>query len=80
MGVTALVVGAVAAVASTVYTMTESNKQPSPAPDNSAKDAQAAAQAQAQALAKRRGFASTIMTSPTGVQGAPTTSRATLGT
>lgn len=41
---------------------------------------QEAAQAQAAALQKRRGLASTILTSPTGVSGATQTQHATLGT
>jgi hypothetical protein len=44
-----------------------------------AEAAQAAAQAQATALTKRRGMASTIMTSPLGVGNAPNTQRSTLG-
>ena len=41
---------------------------------------QAAALAQAQALTKRRGMASTILTSPAGVTGGGSTQTATLGT
>jgi len=44
-----------------------------------AQAAEAAAQAQALALQKRRGLASTILTSPMGVTGGTTTQRATLG-
>lgn len=40
---------------------------------------QAAALAQAHALAQRRGQASTILTSPQGIQNSPTTTSATLG-
>lgn len=40
---------------------------------------QAAALAQADALTKRRGMASTVLTSPTGVSGTPAVQRATLG-
>ena len=40
---------------------------------------QAAALAQANALTKRRGMASTILTSPTGASGTPTTQKTTLG-
>jgi hypothetical protein len=44
-----------------------------------AQASQAAALAQADALTKRRGLASTILTSPTGVAGAPNVQKATLG-
>jgi hypothetical protein len=44
-----------------------------------AKAAQAAAQAQATALSRRRGMASTILTSPLGIQGSTSTQSATLG-
>ena len=44
-----------------------------------AEAAQAAAQAQAEALSKRRGMASTVLTSPMGVGGSAQTQRATLG-
>jgi hypothetical protein len=39
----------------------------------------AAAMAQAQAMMQRRGMSSTIMTSPMGVSGGSSTTRATLG-
>jgi hypothetical protein len=44
-----------------------------------AKAATAAAQAQAAALTKRRGMASTVLTSPLGTSGAASTQKATLG-
>ena len=78
MGVTAAIATVVGAIGSVVTGIM--NKPPSQPSDKSAQDANAAAQAQAQSLAKRRGFASTMLTSPTGISGAPTTSRATLGT
>lgn len=83
MGVVAAIIGAVATVASVgegIYSATAPKPK---APDNlaaeEAKAAQAAAQAQATALQKRRGMASTIMTSPMGAPQAPT-QRTTLGT
>ncbi len=45
-----------------------------------AETASAAALAQAQALQRRRGLASTILTSPAGVTGSAQTQTATLGT
>lgn len=57
-------------------------KAPTQATNNTqqAEAAQAAALAQAQALQKRRGMASTVMTSPQGVTGGVQTQTATLGT
>lgn len=53
-------------------TQTETNTQ-------QAEATQAAAQAQATALTQRRGMASTILTSPTGVGGSTSTQKSTLG-
>lgn len=78
MGVTAAIATVIGTVGSIVTGIM--NKPPSAPADTSTQDANAAAQAQAQALARRRGFASTMLTSPTGISGAPTTQRATLGT
>ena len=82
MGVTAGIVAAVAAAASAgvgIYEATRTPKMPEAPEDTSALQAQAAATAQATALARRRGMASTIMTSPMGAPAQPTVGRATLG-
>jgi hypothetical protein len=88
MGVTALVVGlAVSAAASVGTGIYEAVSKPSaPTPPSTANTAnqqaqaaQAAALAQADALTKRRGMASTILTSPTGTSGTAATQKATLG-
>ena len=82
MGVTFSIVGAVAALASAgvgAYEATQKPKMPAAPADNSALQAQASATAQAEALTRRRGMASTIMTSPMGETTQPTVGRATLG-
>lgn len=89
MGVTPLLIGlAIAATAGSVGTSIYSAVNQPSAPkaptqaqtaQEQAQAAQAAAQAQADALTRRRGMASTILTSPTGASGAPPTQRATLG-
>ena len=80
----ALGVMAATAVGTSIYQATQ--KPPSlPTPDpnktaeQQARASQAAALAQAQALTKRRGMASTILTSPLGTTGTPSVGKATLG-
>ena len=88
MGITALIttlaVTAAASVGTGIYEAVNKPKPPTaPTQANTAQEqaqaSQAAALAQANALTKRRGMASTILTSPTGVTGNPTTQKATLG-
>jgi hypothetical protein len=85
---TAATIGAVGTVAATVASVGEgiysATKKVPGAPDITLPQKQeavadTAAQAQAEALRKRRGMASTIMTSPMGGT-QPTTQRQTLGT
>lgn len=52
---------------------------PTTSATNEADSAAAASQAQAEALQKRRGLASTVLTSPLGAQGAASVQKATLG-
>jgi carbon starvation protein CstA len=88
MGITALIAGLAISTAASVGTgIYEAVAQPQAptAPTTQqttaqqAQASQAAALAQANALQKRRGMASTILTSPLGVSGAPQTQKATLG-
>lgn len=73
-------VTAVASIGEGIYAAVDKPKAPT-VPNlaaEQAKEAQAAALAQANALQKRRGMASTMMTSPMGMAPAPT-QKATLG-
>jgi hypothetical protein len=87
MGVTALIVGLGISAIGTGVTAYEAANQPTPpkAPtqaetaNQQAQASQAAALAQADALTKRRGMASTILTSPMGASGTASTQKATLG-
>jgi hypothetical protein len=87
MGVTALIVGLGISAIGTGVTAYEAANQPAPpkAPtqaetaNQQAQASQAAALAQADALTKRRGMASTILTSPMGASGTASTQKATLG-
>jgi hypothetical protein len=89
MGISPILIGAlIASTAATVGTsIYEAVDKPSapkaPTQANTAQQqaqaSQAAALAQADALTKRRGMASTILTSPTGASGPANTQRATLG-
>ena len=79
------IVSAGAGLAITGYELANQPKQPTaptmPATQSGqAKAADAAALAQAQSLTKRRGMASTILTSPQGAAGSAQTQSATLGT
>jgi hypothetical protein len=85
---TALLISAGVGLAATgITTGLELSNQPSgPTPPSASTTAQqqaeasnAAAQAQAEALQKRRGLASTILTSPLGAQGSASIQKATLG-
>lgn len=85
---TALLIGLGVTTAATVGTTIYSAMNQPSAPkaptqvDNAQQQAQAsqaAALAQANALTKRRGMASTILTSPTGAAGTASTQKATLG-
>ena len=69
-------VTAAATIGTTVYE--EMNKPSPPKSTDAAASANAAALAQAMALEKRRGMASTILTSPSGA-GSATTQKTTLG-
>jgi len=72
-------VATVANVGAGIYTALNQPKGPdAPKQTDYAKEQEAAATAQAEALLRRRGMASTIMTSPMGAGGA-TTGKATLG-
>jgi hypothetical protein len=87
MGITAAIIGlsvsAAATVGEGIYSAVAAPQAPQ-APTQAqtatqqAQASQAAAMAQANALTKRRGMASTILTSPTGA-GPASTQRATLG-
>jgi hypothetical protein len=88
MGITALIttlaVSAAATVGEGIYAVASQPQAPTaPTPQQTsqqqAQASQAAALAQADALTKRRGMASTILTSPMGASGAPQTQKATLG-
>lgn len=88
MGITAVIAGlAISTAASVGTSIYAAENQPTapkaPSTQDLAKEqaqaAQAASLAQAQALTKQRGMASTILTSPTGVSGIPTTQKSTLG-
>ena len=73
--------GAMVASAGTgIYSALNAPKIPGmPTQTDYAKQQEAAAQSQAEALLKRRGMASTILTSPLGTSGSPGTKGATLG-
>ena len=73
--------GSVVASAGTgIYSALNAPKIPGmPSQTDYAKQQEAAAQSQAEALLKRRGMASTILTSPLGASGSPGTKGATLG-
>ena len=73
--------GAMVASAGTgIYSALNAPKIPGmPSQTDYAKQQEAAAQSQAEALLKRRGMASTILTSPLGASGSPGTKGATLG-
>jgi hypothetical protein len=87
MGITALITSLALTAVSTGVGIYEAANQPSPpkAPtvqqntQQQAQASQASALAQAQALTKRKGMASTILTSPLGVTTPPATQKATLG-
>ena len=76
-------ISAAAGVAGTVASLDQPKAPAAPSQtatnQQQAEAAQAAAQAQATALQRRRGLASTELTSPLGVSGGTQTARATLG-
>ena len=75
----AMVASSVASAGTGIYSALNAPKIPGmPTQTDYAKQQEAAAQSQAEALLKRRGMASTILTSPLGAGGA-TTKGATLG-
>jgi hypothetical protein len=89
MGITPILLGTLiastaATVGTSIYEAVNQPKAPKPpttanTANQQAQAAQAAALAQANALTKRRGMASTILTSPTGASGTPAVQKATLG-
>lgn len=88
MGITALITGLAISTAASIGTgiyeavaAPSAPKAPTAAQSaqQQAQASQAAALANAQALQKRRGMASTILTSPQGATGTAPTERATLG-
>ena len=76
----AMAVSSVASAGTGIYSALNAPKIPGmPSQTDYAKQQEAAAQSQAEALLKRRGMASTILTSPLGASGSPGTKGATLG-